>query len=718
MPKAVPFNPMTGPAERSDFNGGLDRPSPPREEPHTAGADAQAIFGLDAGLIRIYRLYARFAGIGAAGLGGQALLGWIAGIPTLTNLHPGWVTMKANTAIAFLVAGFALFLAVPIGGDRQTRSVVVQVCAVLVAAIGLLSLAEIVFGDLGIDQLLIAEAPVVTGTVIPGRMPPMTASGFALFGLALLAQVARRDSLVSVPLALLVLVCSALMLTAYLFGAEEVYSFSGHFNTMAFPTALAFLLLSSGLLVIGSERGPLRWLASPRSGGVMLRRLLPVVIFGPVLTIWLRFNGQAAGLLGTVEFGAAIAAVANIILFSCPLLWAVAQLDRTDAIRLEGEASRLAARYARSLIEASLDPLVTINVEGKITDVNEATVQATGVSREQLTGSDFVGYFTDPEAARVGYKAAFANGSVTGYPLSIKNSSGITVDVLCNAATYRGVDGNIVGVVVGARDFSERKRVEEEVRRLNAELEQRVQQRTADLSAANEKLEAAAKELETFAYSVSHDLRAPLRAIDGFCHILLEDYADKLDAEGQRLFRAVRGNAVRMGQLIEDILAFSHAGRAEITRTLVDMEALARSVIKDLEPAAGGRNVSFDVGSLPPAYGDPAMIQRVWENLIDNAIKYSGPKPVARIEIGATTGSGENTYFVRDNGVGFDMKYIDKLFGVFMRLHGAEFPGNGIGLAIVSRIVSRHGGHVRAEGKLNEGATIYFSLPTQEERHA
>jgi signal transduction histidine kinase/CheY-like chemotaxis protein len=233
------------------------------------------------------------------------------------------------------------------------------------------------------------------------------------------------------------------------------------------------------------------------------------------------------------------------------------------------------------------------------------------------------------------------------------------------------------------------------------------------LTRANALLESVNKELETFLYSVSHVLRAPLRAIDGFSHILLEDYAGKLDEEGKRLLRVVRENAVHMGQLIDDILAVSRAGRTEVVRAKIDMEALTRAVIEEMAPAVAGRKVEFKVGALPPAYGDPTMIQRVLENLIDNAIKYTGPKPEAHIEIGATAGEKENVYFVRDNGVGFDMKYIDKLFGVFTRLHGSEFPGNGIGLAIVNRIISRHGGSVRGEGKVNEGATFYFSLPAR-----
>ena len=225
-------------------------------------------------------------------------------------------------------------------------------------------------------------------------------------------------------------------------------------------------------------------------------------------------------------------------------------------------------------------------------------------------------------------------------------------------------------------------------------------------------LEAANRELEAFSYSVSHDLRAPLRAIDGFVSILHEDYNGKLDAEGQRLLNVVRSSAVKMGRLIDDILAFSRVGRTEMNPSEVDMAGLVRTVISDpLALATAGRNIAIDVAELPPARGDRAMLERVWVNLIDNAIKYSAPKPDARIEIGAKAAERETIYFVRDNGVGFDMQYVDKLFGVFQRLHGNEIPGTGIGLAIVKRLVSRHGGRVWAEGKPGEGATFYFTMP-------
>jgi PAS domain S-box-containing protein len=375
-----------------------------------------------------------------------------------------------------------------------------------------------------------------------------------------------------------------------------------------------------------------------------------------------------------------------------------------------------ASLYTRSLIEASLDPLVTISAEGKITDVNDATMQATGVSREALVGSDFSTYFTEPDKARAGYKEVFAKGFVRDYPLALRNVSGKVIDVLYNANIYRDENGDVAGVFAAARDVTELKRTEAELRKHRAHLEEMVAARTAELAEANSELESANKELETFAYSVSHDLRAPLRAIEGFSRILLEDYADKLGDEGRRVINVVCDSTAKMSQMIQDILSLSRSGRGEMKTASVDMKALVDETIKELEPATSGRNVKFEIGALPEAQVDAPLMRHVWTNLLDNAIKFTSHRAQAIIQVGAIPGESETIYYVRDNGAGFDMKYADKLFGAFQRLHGAEFAGNGIGLAIVKRIVVRHGGRIWAEAKPDEGATFYFSLPKSGER--
>jgi light-regulated signal transduction histidine kinase (bacteriophytochrome) len=244
---------------------------------------------------------------------------------------------------------------------------------------------------------------------------------------------------------------------------------------------------------------------------------------------------------------------------------------------------------------------------------------------------------------------------------------------------------------------------EAEVRVLNADLERRAQE-----------LEAANQELQSFSYSVSHDLRAPLRAIDGFSAILEMDYANSLDGEGKRLLGQVRQGAARMGRLIDDLLEFSRLGRRAIAAAEIDMVQLANEALREVAHSHSGKMPRCNIGELPPAWGDAALIRQVWLNLLSNAVKYSSRREDAVVDVTGATDGSESAYVVRDNGAGFDMRYAAQLFGVFQRLHSDEqFPGTGVGLALVRRIVTRHGGQVSGEGKVNEGAEFRFTLPRQ-----
>ncbi len=471
-----------------------------------------------------------------------------------------------------------------------------------------------------------------------------------------------------------------------------------------------------------------RTLAAVHAAGhsaVFFRYMIALSGIGLTFLLWRAYVALVGNLGGTVdEVSAHIARIGRGD-FSSPipvpadransvLGWLAetqAKLADLDQEHRQAErAQRTAAAYARSLLEASLDPLVTISAEGKITDVNEASVQVTGVPGEELIETDFSDYFTDPERARAGYRRVFAEGSVRDYPLAIQHVAGPVTDVMYNASLYRDERGNVRGVFAAARDITERKRAEEALRTLNAELEQRVHDRTAELEAAN-------KELEAFSYSVSHDLRAPLRAIDGFGRILVEDYAGSLDAEGRRVLDVISSETRRMGQLVDDLLGFSRLGRQKLESARIDMTALAKAVFDEQAAQAPHRTLRLDLQSLPPAAGDPAMIRVVMSNLVANAVKFSRDRDPAVIEIGSRQVDAQTVYYVKDNGVGFDMSYVHKLFGVFQRLHSSEeFEGTGVGLALVQRVILRHGGRVWAEGKVGEGATLSFTLPNRSEK--
>ena len=272
---------------------------------------------------------------------------------------------------------------------------------------------------------------------------------------------------------------------------------------------------------------------------------------------------------------------------------------------------------------------------------------------------------------------------------------------------FRNSKGETIGIFGISHDITERKRNEQAIRQLNADLEKQA-----------ELLQAANKELEAFSYSVSHDLRAPLRAIDGYTRILVEDYESLLDDEGKRVCGVISREARRMGQLIDDLLAFSRLGRKEMYTSKLDMKALVISVLNDILKEEDRQRIHFKIARLASIRADSSLMRQVWVNLLSNAIKFTSKKERAVIEVGCKSTRDEHIYFVRDNGAGFDMEYANKLFGVFQRLHSeSEFEGTGVGLAIVQRVIRRHGGRVWAEGEVENGATFYFSLPRKENPH-
>ncbi|MGE5055437.1 MAG: PAS domain S-box protein [Acidobacteriota bacterium] len=515
---------------------------------------------------------------------------------------------------------------------------------------------------------------------------------------------------------------------------------------------------------------------------------------------------------------------------SVNLSYAIMALRARAQSDFSAQKLRESALYVRSLLEASLDPLVTINKEGKITDVNQATEKATGISRDRLIGSDFCDYFTHPQKARAGYQRVFEQGLVRDYLLAIRSTSGAVLDVLYNGTVFKGANGEVEGVFAAARDITERKRAEEALHRsesryrslvtataqivwttnpdgevvddmpmwraytgmnrqqiagagwldslhpddrsrteqvwgkawrnrerydteyrirsrdgeyrtfsvrgvpvleddgtvrewvgtctditqrkqaeeqvhlLNEQLEQRVKERTAQLEAAN-------RELEAFTYSVSHDLRAPLRHISGFSKILSEEFSESLPAEAKHQLQRIQEGTRRMGQLVDDLLNLGRVGRKELSLQVAGVRSIVDDIIADLQSDVGERQVEWKIGDLPYIECDTSLTQQVFQNLLSNALKFTRPRAHAVIEIGQERRDGEAVLYVRDNGVGFSMKYADKLFGVFQRLHRAEdFEGTGVGLATVQRIIQKHGGRIWAEADLDKGATFYLTL--------
>ncbi|WP_054774608.1 sensor histidine kinase [Methylogaea oryzae] len=350
----------------------------------------------------------------------------------------------------------------------------------------------------------------------------------------------------------------------------------------------------------------------------------------------------------------------------------------------------------------------SLDAEGTIIRINDTELAWLGHRREDVVGKlKFADWLTphSRETFRQSFPSLKARGWVNNLEFEVYRRDGSTLQVLLSSTAVQDAQGGYLMSRATLYDISDLKRAEGEIRQLNAGLERRVEERTAQLEAAN-------RELEAFAYSVSHDLRAPLRAIDGFSNLLLEDYRDRLDDTGRHYLQVLRDSALRMGQLIDDILGFSRMGRHEMESMAFDMATLVNEVWAELQAGCAGRNVRFVAGELPPARGDRVLLRQVLLNLLSNAVKFTGPREEAVIEVGGEAGAEEHVYWVKDNGVGFDTAYAGKLFGVFQRLHTQEeFEGTGIGLAIVKRVVERHGGRVWAESQLGVGTAVYFALP-------
>lgn len=367
-------------------------------------------------------------------------------------------------------------------------------------------------------------------------------------------------------------------------------------------------------------------------------------------------------------------------------------------------------RHLAAIVESSDDAIIGKTLDERILSWNRAAERIYGYTAAEIVGRP-VSTIVPPDllGELAGIMDRVKRGErVEHFETTRRRKDGETIHVALTVSPIRDENGKIVAASTIARDITGRKRAEEEIRTLNKELEQRVAQRTSQLELAN-------RELETFAYSVSHDLRAPLRSIEGFSRILLEDHADRLDEEGRKHLNVVCNASRRMSQLIDDILQLSRITRSPLRRSPVDLGALAAAVAEEFRKIEPERAVEFFIGPECVVSADGNLMRIVLENLIGNAWKFTGKTPEAKIWFGTEIREGTPVYFVKDNGVGFDMKYADKLFGAFQRLHtSAEFPGTGIGLASVQRIVHRHGGKVWIEGKPNGGACVYFTIPQEE----
>jgi len=387
-----------------------------------------------------------------------------------------------------------------------------------------------------------------------------------------------------------------------------------------------------------------------------------------------------------------------------PLPYPLDAIDRQQA-RLESET-----RF-RELFETSRDGIAMLDPEGRYLGCNRAFLDLLGLDSErQLIGRSYEaftpGEYLEQERRLIAGAMAERQGAGEDFEKEYLRPSGERIPVEVRGWVRRNGEGEVIGLWAIVRDITERRRAQRELQQLNGELEERIRKRTALLQAAN-------AELDAFSYSVSHDLRAPLRSIDGFSQAVLEDCGDQLNLEGKGYLERVRAGTARMGRLIDDLMALSRAGRGQLDLQTLDLTAMALSVLEELAQAGPPRSLELRVEAGLTAGGDPGLVHSVLVNLLGNAWKYSAKIPAARIELyAAPLPDGSPAFCVRDNGAGFDMAHAGQLFQPFQRLHASnDFAGSGIGLAIVKRIIHRHGGQVWAQGAAGGGASFFFSLP-------
>ena len=770
------------------------------------------------------------AGALAAALGVAVLIGWHTGNLRLIEAYPGLAPMRYNAAVCFVALGSAV-LALGLGSPVWAR--------VGASAAGLLAfarLAEYVTGTpLGTDRLLLRFT--LPGESFPvGPMPPNTAIAFVFLASAvLLLSWPRRFRGRCLAVALFGSAGIALGLNTFVGYLTGFHTFGwGQFQLMAAHTSVGLILLGASLLASS-------WRDNYADETSRSSWLLVVITMAGVVTsvsLWqaLAFVERArdtssaplhsampetvlmAGLLLTALFGAAVYLAQMAWLRTHLAERTRRELQRENAERKRAEEElRRASAYNRSLIEASLDPLVTISPNGKITDVNRAAEDVTGYSRQELIGTDFSDYFTEPEKARRGYRQVFREGLVRDYELAIHRREGHVTPVLYNASVYQDEDGEVVGVFAAARDITERKQAEQRSQRANAynrslletsldplvtiapdgkitdvnraaeevtgysrqeligtdfsdyfadpekarrgyqqvfreglvqDYELAIHRRDGHVTPvlynasvyrdergeavgvfaaarditerkrAEEALEQNVKELarsnkdlEQFAYVASHDLQEPLRMVANFTQLLAKRYGGKLDSDADEFIGYAVDGARRMQTMIEDLLTYSRVGTRGKDFERVDCNEVLGRAVANLQIAIHENGAFVSHQELPTVLADGSQLLQLFQNLVANAIKFRGAD-APRIHVSAAREGTDWLFAVRDNGIGIDPEYADRIFVIFQRLHSREeYPGTGIGLAVCKKIVERHRGKIWVESEPGKGATFFFTLP-------
>jgi PAS domain S-box-containing protein len=684
----------------------------------------------DPRLVKRLSVFASAAAIFSVAVGLSGLFGSVFHVAGLTTWGAAPVTMKVNTSLGFVLLGISLWLLRNSSSSNRAESLTAKISAGVVGIVGFLELAEHLFRrDFGIDQLLLmAPAGPATGSVRAGLMSPITAASFLVLGLAL-TGLDWRTSGGRWPAQFLSLSAGLAAIFGVLSFAFDPRIYVAHLS-LALPTAVTFAVFSLGLICSRPDWGLGALLCSQSLGGSLARRLLPAA-FIPAIVGWLRWQVTAVAIFSDWSI-VVFATMTSMSLLAGIIAWAAVAVDRNDVERrkveeaLEAQTAEwmqsqqaLGAQSAllQSVLDSMGEGLAAANERGEFILWNPAAEKILGLTAAKIPAAEWsqhYGMFFPDEVTPYPPEqlplARAIRGESCTVELFVRNEArpdGGWIEV--NAHPLKDAEGLHHGGVAAIRDITENKRAAQEIQKLNEVLENRVIERTAQLAEVN-------KELESFTYSVAHDLRAPLRHIAGFSGILMEEFYSSLDEQAQGYLRRIQDGTRKMGQLVDELLSLARVGRQEPHFQQVDLNSIVQEVIEILQPEVEGRQVEWKIAALPFIECDPILLKQVFQNLISNALKYSRPRPLAMIEIGQTEidpdgGNGQWAFFVRDNGVGFSMKYADKLFGVFQRLHRSEeFEGTGVGLATVQRIIKKHQGRAWAQAELDKGATFYFTI--------
>lgn len=621
------------------------------------------------------------------------LTGWTANIEGLKRNFLGIVSMNPLSAVAFIFAGASLLGHLRSGDHRRDYWPHLLAGVVLLIASVRLTGYFMSWED-GPDQWLFTNKLENDLVSVPNRMAPNTALSFFFLGggLVLMDWATPKGRRPTEFCAWVVGFISLLALLGYAYQVTWLYGLVS-FIPMAFNTAVILHLMAFGLLCARPHNGGMALVTGNGPGGALIRHLFPVVIPGLMLLGWVRLKGEHQHWF-SAEMGTTLYTIVAILMVGGMLWWCARSLDRAEKARRQVEED------LERFFTLSLDLLCIVGLDGYIKRINPAFSEVLGYSLEDLTSRPFMSFVhpDDMQATRAEMRRVIAGELSDQF-----QNRYLCKDGTCRWFWWKAQPLQKEGLIYAtARDVTEQKKAQEEIRLLNANLQERAVQ-----------LDSSNQELEAFSYSVSHDLRAPLRGISGFTQALEAHSKEVLDDTARGYLARVRRASERMGMLIDDLLKLSRLTRAEMMIEPVDLSAQAEAILAQLHQRDPHRQVRVQVASGIVMKGDAALLRILMENLLENAWKFTSKNPDSQIEVGMLTPEPDAPLacYVRDDGVGFDMRYATKLFGAFQRLHSmVEFPGTGIGLATVQRIVRRHGGRVWAEAQVNEGSTFYFTV--------